>query len=254
MPFELYDNQLLHTASNLGYWQGQSKTPGTTFHEVADPADLHSSVCSIVFSRTVPSGLQEDVAVTHLTVAKILMGIGTDEVSADEMAAVETALGTWWGSLKAKVSAHWTLAEYRWHHYTALSSKPGPAVRQTPVGVVATGSSGDTLPDQVCTTVTFKTGFPKHWGRQYLPALVDSSFNSFGRIDTTEVDLIAGYTETLLEAVDTVDVGATGITPVVRSPEHGGLMSIDHIQVDDTADVQRRRRAKQTSYRKVISS
>ncbi len=252
--FQLYSPEIMHAPESAGYWAGESKIAGTAFHEVSGPEDLHSNVCSLVFTRTVLTGFQEDVATTHLTFTKALLGVGTDQLDAGEMGAVETALSAWWGSHKAKVSSRWTLAEYRWHHYTAQSSKPGPAVRQTPVGVAGTGSATDSVPDQVATTVTLKTAVPRHWGRMYLPPMVDSAYTAFASIDTGEIDAIAGYIETLLEACDTVDVGGTGITPVVRSPLHAGLMSIDHIQVDDNPDVIRRRRKKQTTYRKVISA
>lgn len=254
MGFKLYDAELLHSPESAGYWAGQSQIEGTSRHEVTAAEDLHSNVVQIVFSRTVLTGYQEDAAVVSLACTKALLGVGCDKLDSSEMAAVETALNTWWGSVRALISSHWTLSAYRWHHYTAASTKPGPAVRATLVGTAATGSATDTLPDQVATSVTFKTAFPKHWGRQYLPPLVDSAYTTLGKLDSVQVDLIAGYYETLLEAIDTVDVGGTGVTPVVRSPQHGGLMSIDHIQVDDTPDVIRSRRAKQTTYRKVVSS
>jgi len=253
MSFQLYDQSAILATSKMSYWAAESHESGLDVIEVPD-AELAASVVSIVFSRTAASGIVEDFAVTRLALTRVLLNDGCELLDDSEMAAAESPLNTWWGSLKVLVSTHWTLSKYVWHAYEGLSTSPGPARRTTTVNVAATGSGTNTMPDQVATSVTFKTAYPRHWGRMYLPPLTVDRYTQYGRLSTASCDAIGSYYETLLESLDTVDVGGTGVTPIVRSSSGGGLLSIDKVQVDDTPDVIRSRRVEQTTYRKVVDA
>lgn len=252
MSFKLYERAIFTDDTNLAYWQAQSKYADTQLDSVGTAENLEWETVSLYWTRTTPTGTFEDRIMTSLAVAKILLNTGVGVIDDTDRGNVESALDTWWGSQKAQHPSRYTLDEYRWHHYTGLTDNPGPAVRVTDKNVAGTGASTNCLPDQVATSVTFITASRRHWGRMYLPALIYTGYNTTGRIGDT-VNTAARF-ETLLEAIDTVDVGGTGVTPVVASKAYNAVMSIDVIQVDDIADVIRSRRGKQPAIRTQITS
>lgn len=247
MAFGLYDRIIWHADAATGYWADQSYYSDTTLVPVDDPTHLQFNTVQVVFDRTSPAGVTDDVMLFDLTFTSPLLGAETSYLSSAEMATIETELGTWWTSWKAQTPSTITLKEYRWHNWHVGITKPGPAVRVTTVGTVATGSGTSRLPDQVAHSITFRTASRRHWGRCYTPALVPSALSAYGRLSDAQTDSRLANWETLLEACDTMDVAGDGVTPVVYSRTGQALLTIDVIAMDSTCDVIRSRRAKHPS-------
>lgn len=248
MP-ELYSGDITCAPSEQSYWDGQSVITGTPVTVAPSDDQVQVSLLSFVFSRTTPSTFIDDVVVTSLAFVKDALAGATSYLLGSEKATVEGFADTMWTSLKVQVPAHYTLKEYRWHDYSTDWKKPGPATRVTTVGAAATGSSTNCVPDQVATSVTFKTASRLHWGRMYLPQLITTNYTSTGRIVSNTVDLVSGYLHTFLNACS-----GAALEPVVRSTSHRGTLGIVEIQMDNIPDVIRSRRAKQTDYRKIYTS
>lgn len=244
---KLYDNFILHAAETTSYWDGQAKAADTDTFAVDPTSELEYNTVQVVFDRTSPSPLVDDIMLFDLAVAKVFLTQGTGHLDSAELDAVESALDTWWGTWKAQVPSTITLKEYRWHQWNAASTRPGPAVRVTPKNVVATGSGTTRLPDQVAHTVTFRTPSRRHWGRVYTPALIPGALSAYGRLTDAQTDSRGANWETLLEAIDTIDIAGDGVTPVVFSRVGKALLSINEIAMDSTCDVIRSRRAKHPS-------
>lgn len=249
MPLDLWADGIHLAPSEQAYWDGQSVLTGADRGTAPADNQVQRSAVQVVFDRTTPAAIQDDQALFSLNFVLQTLDFGTSIISAGNKATVEGLLNTWWTAAKALTPSHWTLREYRWHDFTESWTKPGPATRVTAVGSVATGSSTNAVPDQVATSMTFKTSSRIHWGRCYLPGLITSSYTSTGRISTATVDALAAALRTALVGAD-----SAGITPVVPSTSHRANLAISSIQVDDTPDVIRSRRAKRPSYRKTYTS
>lgn len=231
-------------AANQSYWDNQSLVADTVVNLPAEPS-FGFSRASLVFSRTTPSGTREDVAVTHLDWAHIDIGVCTP-LSGTEMGEVETAIGTFMTARAANYHTGIVLDRIRWAEYQPITTRPGPVVRDTDVNYQGSGTAR--LPDQVAITSTYHTASRRHWGRSYWPFGVNSNLDaSFGRVSNTACDNIADALHTLLDT----DGAGDGIAFVVASIEHHGVMNVREMVVDNVPDIIRRRRAKQSSYRRV---
>lgn len=245
----IWSRHIWHGPSTAAYWSGVSAFADTDFTETTDDRTLQWSTVSLIFDRTTPTNITEDVAVTSLSVYLPSGGPAISVLQSSDKADVEARLDTWFTSFKAQVSSHYTLREYRWHDYMLSWTKPGPATRVTTKGTACTGSATNTLPDQVATSITHKTASRAHWGRNYWPALVSTAYDTTGRITSAQVDSRSGDWRTLLNGIAT-----DGQMPCVASSVHGGVLDIVELQMDNTPDVIRSRRAKRPSYRKSYTS
>jgi len=249
MGLDLWGNGIWHAPSEQAYWDGQSILTGADVGSAPADNQVQRSTVQFVYDRTTPATINDDAAIFSLTFALVTLDFGTSIISGGNKATVEGHLDTFINAIKAEISAHWTLREYRWHDFTENWSKPGPATRVTAKGTAMTGSATNVVPDQVASSVTFKTSSRIHWGRAYLPPYVTTSYSSTGRIATAKVDIVVGALRTALNSCM-----AAGIVPVVASTSHRANLAISAVQMDDTPDVIRSRRAKRPSYRKVYTS
>ena len=244
----MWERIITHANTTDGYWAGQSYFSDTLLYS-SDPAIVKCSLVTAVFTRTTPAGTREDVLTCTAALAKIGGGGVYSSLSGADMANAETDLNSWWTSQKGYTSNQCTLAEWRWHEVSAAIDKHGPAVRVTSVGVAGT-LAASRMPDQVSATVTARTASRKHWGRVYLPMIGwGSTDTAYGRLSNASCDAIAGYWRTLALALD-----GRSIALGVWSPVGKAFLTTDEIHVDNVYDVQRRRRAKQASYRKSYAS
>ena len=248
----MWNHYIMCTPETEAYWEAQSKYDDTTL-QVAPGGTLLPCVtrCQVVWNRSSPAGLREDVAVTHFDFAFNDMAKFGRQMSNTEMATAEGKLDTWWTALKVYYDTSTILAGYRWQSYDSSSDKPGPAIRNTTKSVAGTASTGQAMPGQVSLNITYRTASRKHWGRSYLPAMVYFAVApDYGRAETAYVDGIATATRTMFNDINT----AVSFEPVVYSNRFNGALSLSELVMDDVFDTVRRRRAKSASYRKIFTS
>jgi hypothetical protein len=123
-------------------------------------------------------------------------------------------------------------------------AETGPPSSLVVIGPSA-GTGTGVLPYQTAPTVTFRTAWPKHWGRIYLPVPPAAALDSTGRFTSS-------YRSTMHTAVKALLGGLhdDGFYPVIpvgqlnKEPWHA-LLSVSAVVMDDIPDVQRRRRPRQ---------
>lgn len=255
----LYGNAITHDSDTSEYWNNQSVLTGTTLNPV-DASALNGAVVNLNFTRTVEATTHEDVATfaLHFTVNAGVSPATDTALDAADAAVVETALGTFYTSLKTKISDSWTLRDYTWRNFGASFprdvngvTKYSPVWRTTTVGVLGT-ASGQRLPDQTAATVTWMTSSRQHWGRVYVPALTVTALTTYGKLtQATYVDNVCTYFHTLFNDLND---NARSINAVVWSPKYRAALSIRELQMDNVADVIRSRRPKFGTYRKQFTS
>lgn len=257
----MWSPTLSYDSTNSSYWQGELFSPDTTVNAVA-ASQLRGSIFTVAFQRAVAPGFREDKAIVsfHLAVRPGVQGLYSHLDAADAQ-VVEDAFATDFFTAKyaAEMTSQWSLSEYAWRNFGADFpldkngvSKPGPIWRIRQINAAGTASN-TRLPDQDAMTVTYRTGSREHWGRNYFGGLTVGALGSttYGHWAGTTVDNVAKYTRDWAENLWN---NPRVIELVVWSAKHRGIMGIDEIVVDDVVDIQRRRRAKGTTYRKVYTS
>lgn len=256
MASPLFVDTLNYDSGRSDYWNTVTVDSGT-IKTARDPNVLHGSVVQMRFARSEPTGVREDLALIDLHMG-IATGAGAwSELNDADAAAAEATLDTLWTTIKTLFTAHIILDSYVWRHYgadyplgkTGLS-KPSPIWRTTARTVAGTAATV-TQPDQIATSVTFRTASRRHWGRVYLPALATGNSTAEGRMIAARCDTIATAFRTAL--VDLND-NARQCDVFVWSPKYRGQFSVSELAVDDVYDVIRSRRAKVPTYKKVFTS
>jgi hypothetical protein len=249
-----------YKTEEAAYWNAQAVD-----HD-ADMADqsglLGCTRVTLKWNRVTLTGLGEDQVMTKFWFAKIA---GTDYayVPVAELATIEGFLNTFVATISSWIHTSYTMVEYAWHQFTENSprtddkvlgvgmgagQKPGPAVRTTVRAAVGADASGR-LPDQVTLNVTLRTASRRHWGRSCFPGVTNGSLQgSYGRWNNTVVDGFANAVNVLHDSA----VAAT-YQMGVYSQTHPAFLTPKTIEADDVVDIQRRRRAKRTGYRKLVS-
>lgn len=195
--------------------------------------------------RVQRTGLQDDLYenVLHfVNTAGELPGAPATDV---QKAAVESAWTTFWGSWKSMAAPEVALAEYRWYHFNFDDTLTGPPTRVTPITPVP-GTAGLAQIGQVASTVTLRTPLRKNWGRVYLPGGIQGTP---GFLTNTNVDNQVAYFKTFAQACDTADLNC-----VVYSRIKQAVFNIAQIEADNVLDVVRRRRPKNSTYKKIVLS
>lgn len=223
-------------------------------------------------SRAPSGGTVEDQVVCTFHFIRVSSGSPIAWTDSTELAAVETALGTYWTAIAVKHQAWLHTDQYRWYKdgpaFWQLNTAgdafvpiPGnPAIRVTEVDAAGTGGGANNLPPQSACSITEKTSRRTAWGRFFLPFDDVASTTSAGRISTSAVDSLVSQSVTFYNACRTA-----GVVPVVFSipkparptrgggtlPAQGGkAYEVLSLQVDDLVDVIRSRRYSSPTYRK----
>lgn len=224
----------------------------------------------VTFSRDTPTGTAEDKGSFKLDLINITSGALDSSWTSADLATVSTDLLAFLDAIKPNTGLQVTYDSVRYYAMGFNASDPGPGHRSAGAGAFVptgpplridsftkTGTGGPVLPYQVAATCTFRTAWPKHWGRIYLP---NPAMFSGACIDT-KGRLVAGYQTAITTAVSNLYealaghdfLGVVPVTSVGKSAYHA-LLTIDEIVVDDVPDVQRRRRARQVASRSVVSA
>lgn len=220
-----------------------------------------------VFQRATPTGTSEDFAQFKLDLVNITGGAIDNSWTSGDVAAVETALATFWTTLKPEVGNIATLKERRYYAMGFNPDDPGPGNRNAsngsaflntgpPFNIVSVGTAGtgtSAMPYQIATTCTFRTAWTKHWGRAYLPnpwhtgGLVDTN----GRLVSAHRTVVADAFHDLFDTLATSDfLAVVPVTDLDKQTFHG-LLGVTQTVVDDVPDVIRRRRPKQALARTI---
>lgn len=199
-----------------------------------------------------------DHCVTTMDIANITGGKLDDTWTDADYTNVHTELAALATSWLNFVHLEGRLNEVRYYRraFNPLTeTKPfapsGPPERIFTVNQVGTAGALLQAP-QVAVTHTERTPYRRHWGRAYWPYLAPQSVTSTGHVTTTCVDALAAALQTRY-----ANLMAKEFFPVVPVTQVDkaitrGLLTTNVISVDDVPDVQRRRRPKVTTYRKVL--
>lgn len=208
------------------------------------------------FQRTPPGGVIEDIDVCTMHFLKAPGGTPTNSWLDSDYTTLESALDTWWGSVKAKYINTIQLGQYRWYasgpEWDVTPAPYNPARRITERSVVGTAAGTSALPPQCAMSVTEKTSSRPTWGRFYLPAPAAAVLATEGIILASTVTSITADTVTLFNAAR-----AANLLPVVFTrargdytrkdgtvlpPKAATAHTVDAIQMDNLFDVIRSRR------------
>lgn len=230
--------------------------------EDIDPRTLPIRRAELHFTRTSPTGTTEDRAITHfdfISLNDLFEGGSFDSAALN---ALDTAIATWWTSVKPGVTGNHTLLECRWR--TMQFATPvtederfldsGAPVRVTSINSAGTNAVSSYLPYQVAMAVTLKTPVRRHWGRIYIPGLAGEKIGSTGRVTSAWVDTVATATRTLYGSANTNNTPMCVLSTRQLNAYAAMVFGISEIQADDVPDIIRRRRGKQTAYRKTITT
>ena len=130
----------------------------------------------------------------------------------------------------------------------------GPPLYQKAYTLAATGGSGIA---QVCSTLTLETAARAHWGRIYLPTYSVGTLGTDGRPGNAYVDNVATAGRTLLSTLAGrgmhVVVPTTQVKVSSTESVESRVLQMPHgVRVDNVLDIQRRRRLKNATYRKIL--
>jgi len=201
--------------------------------------------CLVTFDRT-GIATTADPCFFHFDFLNMTAGAPDDTWITSDYTGLETLVSAFCTSMVGFWSNLEKVTTFSWYRVGTGVSKPNPAERILVLGapIVGTVSSGFQAP-QIATTITFRTGVRKSWGRTYIPYSL--GVTSSRRLSSTQCDSIAGAANTLATGAATNDMHL-----VVVSKPLASSLNVEHVEVDDVLDVQRRRRWKQSTYKKVL--
>lgn len=219
------------------------------------------------FSYTGSTDTADD-AYCNFDFAKVTAGAIDANWLDSDYATVETAIGTALATWTTSMTPQWDADLFKWYrrafnpYGTMIGDPPrlqvfapgGPPVRLTPMTHV--GTIAGSVATQTSLSITERTAFPSNWGRFYLPGLAPAALIASGHVSPTVTDGIGGAFRTAYNT--TMAIGLFPVVPTTRvggkpaSDRTGdayGLLTLDHVQVDDVPDVIRRRRLRNPIHR-----
>lgn len=196
--------------------------------------------CVLEFSRTPPGAFTDDVCNMHFDFINFTGGTPDDTWTSGDYTTMNGHVYDWWTAVKNLVSNKYVLEQFRWYRVGTGVVPPNPPENVNAVGTGGGGtgtSSGQTLPPQLACSLTLKTAARKQWGRTYVPGITDSHITGSGTFDSTLVNQHANALDALVTDSQSDDF-AMGVLSGVA----GSFFLVEQVQVDDIADVIRRRR------------
>jgi hypothetical protein len=213
-----------------------------------DSATTQAGISHAVFGRRAIMwwerwGGTVDPAQTHFDIVNVTSGAIDDTWTDTDFTQCETALDAFWTAVKSRFPDELHLRGYRWYRLGPGATPPEPAVRTVSRDVAGTSTSAP-LPQQVGSTLSWRTGIRKRWGRSYLPSLNTSELGGDGNYLSGTVDALANAANTLIGAL-----AANDFKLVVYSPTLERAYAVEHVVVDSIPDIQRRRRIHGSGYK-----
>lgn len=209
----------------------------------ATPPGIGVRRAQIVFTRAA-IGSGEDNLTTTIDFQNFTNGQPDDSWIDADFTTLEGLLDTFIQTLKPWIYSNIVHSEYRWYRIGPGISPPNPPARIT--ARVQPGTATDSVPSQVAVTLTERTAVRRTWGRMYLPIGAPGTFIGDGRIHPSVVDGIGTAANTLYSSAFSAD-----LVPVVYSPTRQKAFSVEHVQVDDLADVMRSRRYDKPTHKSI---
>jgi hypothetical protein len=170
--------------------------------------------------------------------------------TAADYALIETGFQTLWTSLGGMIPNEVRLVEHRWYAFGPGVAAPNPPVRVTTLATPIQGTGTVIQPHQVSSTITFRTSLRRHWGRIYLPIYASTAnIVAGGQLSSGAVDAIASAGSSYIKSGN-----ANGLAPVIWDRNRKSALGVTSVEVDSVPDIIRRRRPRQTNYRKILTS
>lgn len=186
-----------------------------------------------------------DPAFIHFDILNTTSGSPDDTWITSDYTTCESAFQIAWNTFASYVTNGVKPTQYIWHRIGTGVSKPNPAERTITVALTTAVGGGTVMPQQA-SSITFRTGARRNWGRTYLP-LGSAGLTSAGRLGNTAVDAI---TTTMNGMVTTLATGDFHL--VVVSKPLSSSLNVEQVEVDNVPDVIRRRRFKRSTYKKLL--
>lgn len=184
-----------------------------------------------------------DPAQTHFDIVNVTAGAIDDTWTDTDFTQCETALDAFWTAVKSLFPDELHLHGYRWYRLGPGATPPEPAIRTVTRDVAGTSTSSP-MPQQVGSTLSWRTGVRKRWGRSYLPSTTVAQIGGDGNYLSGYVDALANAAHTLVGAL-----AANDFRLVVYSPTKQRAYDVEKVVVDSIPDIQRRRRMPGAGYK-----
>jgi hypothetical protein len=194
---------------------------------------------TLVLDRSTASPA-DDAATMHFDFLNITGGNPDDTWIASDYTTLEGYLTTWFTAVAGVVPAYCRLTRIYWHRVGPGIPKPNAAERILDIASPIPGTGSRILAPQTASTITFRTGLRRHWGRTYVP--LGGSLDANARVGSTAQTTLASNTVTLFHSAASAD-----FHPVVLTTNPDGAVGIEAVEVDDVPDTQRRRRWKKSA-------
>lgn len=210
------------------------------------------------WTKNTPAGVSEDLGEFKMDVLNITSGAVDNSWTSADLLVVHNALYALRTALLPYLHSSQVFQQnvaYKMKFNNAMDPKKpflptGPPVYLSSVSAQA-GTGTGLQAYQVSGSVTFKTAFPRHWGRSYLPTPPNARLDTYGRFDSTYRSGVANAFRTCFDTLQAADMfPVIPLTQAEKQPLHALLGALE-IQVDDIPDVIRRRRVKTTQARTV---
>lgn len=231
----------------------QAQTPGYSSAQITSggsSATIGSGIgvrrVSLLYDRTALDA-SLDPSYCHFDWLNITSGAPDDTWITSDYTTLETLVKTFDAAITPYRPAGVVLTTLIWHRVGSGIGTPNPAERTTVLASPQVGSlSGSCSPQQIASSLTFRTGVRKSWGRTYLPVMSPVPGSS-PYLSTAAVDAIANNANAMVTGAATADFNL-----VVVSKPLASSLNVEHVEVDNVLDVIRRRRPKKSTYRKIL--
>ena len=233
-------------------WQHGSNNPYATSQTAAGgdsaaagPGNIGVRRSVLVVDRAGYTPADDDM-LFHFDWLNITGGNPDDTWTTGDYTGQEGRLQTFFTSISTIIDPLAKLREIRWYRHGPGVTAPNPAERVFILPTPIAGGGGSTKhPPQVACTVTFRTAVRHSWGRTYLPATAINCDANL-RVPSSTVDSLVTATDALVTSSAAADFRL-----VVTSIPKSAALNVEHVEVDSTLDIIRRRRWKHTTYKKI---
>lgn len=211
----------------------------------------------VVFDRSAQNP-DEDSAIFTLHIRGIAAALPDSlaSISNADRTAFAAAVNNFWDNIQGYVTGKCNLVAVKFYELGDNAEADMGPPKQVVNGTNYGGSSAQTLPPQIASSVTLKhpsTGgvgkVNSRWGRIYIPGVTSDALDANGRFNATYTALLAQSAVALFRPVN----GADGCKATIWSRKAWAHFDPNVLQVDDVPDVIRSRRFSTTTRREKIT-